>query len=305
LVVDGSEALQTIAAPDPPLTGDVAAPDALRLIARACIAQIKAHRGGLHARSPEALHQVRVALRRWRTAMTVFSEILTDEGRRLKAELKWLAGELNEARDLDVFAPSLEARKASGDADATGLAALAAALDQAQARAYQRAERALRSERASRVLWEGGRPLRGSALTLEGEAPSARDLAARALAHRRRQLMRRGPRLDRLDPESRHRLRIRAKKARYAAELFGDLFGHEERRRRMIRALKDIQDRLGELNDIHVGQALAADLAREAGVAEAGFEAGLIAGARAGRRKRLIALAGKAYRRFAGVSRFW
>ena len=70
-------------------------------------------------------------------------------------------------------------------------------------------------------------------------------------------------------------------------------------------ALKDLQDTLGELNDIHVGQGLARGLARDAGDVEAGFEAGLIAGERAGREAELLAKAGRAYERFAGVERFW
>ena len=302
--MDGTD-LQPVAAARTPLNEGVSALEALQTIARDCIGQIKGCQRGLHARSPEALHQARVALRRWRTALAVFGEILTEEGRSLQGELDWLAGELNEARDLDVFAPCLELRRRAPDADPAGLAALGAALNEAQARAYERAEQALRSERARRAFWEGVRPAQASAQTGDGEPPMARKLVARALDRRRRQLTRGGRRLGKLDAEARHTLRIRAKKARYAAELFGELFGHKRRQRRFTLALKDLQDSLGELNDIHVGGSLAQGLARQAGLAEAGFEAGLIVGARACREAMLTERAGKAYARLAAVDRFW
>jgi CHAD domain-containing protein len=303
--VDGSDALQPIAAQPPPLARTVTTPDALQVIARACAGQIKACQRGLRGRSAEALHHGRVGLRRWRTALSVFEDHLTDEGRHLKGELDWLAGELNAARDLDVLAPALAARAAAAEADAAALAALGESLDQARTKAYERAAAALRSERTRRLLWEGLRPTLVPSAGERGSGVRARPVVAKALARRRRQLSRLGPRLEALGAEDRHRLRIRAKKARYATELFGELFGHPRRQQRVARALKDLQDALGELNDIHVGKDLARALARETGDACAGFEAGLICGARAAGEGALLARADKAYRRFAAAGRFW
>lgn len=303
--MDGSDALQPLAPPQAPLHRDASAPEALQTIAQGCIGQIKTCQRGLNRRSPEALHQVRVALRRWRTALTVFDELLTEDGKNLRGELDWLAGELNEARDLDVFALALEARGRSAEADKAALAGLAAALSQARSRAYERAAQAVRSDRVRRTLWEGARPIQASGLTRVDRTPRAQAVVAKALARRRRQLAQDGPRLRKLDANARHRLRIRAKKARYAAELFGELFGHRRRQRRFTQALKELQDALGELNDVHVGKSLARSLARDVSDVEAGFEAGLIAGARAGREPELLARAGEAYGRFAEVDRFW
>jgi CHAD domain-containing protein len=304
-VVDGADALQLVAPVQPPLIRTASAPDALQTIARACITQIRSCSAGLHRRSPEALHQARVALRRWRTALTVFAALLTDQGRRLRADLDWLARELNEARDLDVFAPALEARGRSPEADREALAQLTEALEQARTRAYERAERALRSERARRVMWEGARPTAAAGHTLAGQAPAARTVVARALARRRRQLLKAGPHFAGLEASERHKLRIRAKKARYAAELFGELFSHRRRQRRFTQAMRDLQDTLGELNDVHVGRRLALELARHTGGAEAGFEAGLIAAAQQGREVRLLTQAEKAYGRLVRAGRFW
>jgi CHAD domain-containing protein len=304
--MDGADPLQpVVAASTARLTKDISAHDALQIVARDCIAQITVSRASLGAGSPESLHQVRVALRRWRTALTVFSALLTEEGRELPAELKWLAGQLNAARDLDVFAPKLEARRAAPDADTAALDELSAALEAAMADAYRTAGAALKSDRAKRLLWEGLRPVHSATGPIASQAPRARDIAARALKRRRRQLDEDGPRLSGLDTEGRHRLRIRAKKLRYAAELFGPLFGHPRRHRRFVASLKAMQDALGELNDLCVGQALAQKLALQTAAPGAAFEAGLIAGGQTCVEAGLLRQAERAYRRLAGVEGFW
>jgi len=195
----------------------------------------------------------------------------------------------NEARDLDVLAAQLHA---------DGAEAMLDALEAARQGAYARAGKALRSERAGRLLWRGARPSRKPVLVAAAETASARKLAAGALRRRRRRLVRRGGRLERMGPHDRHRLRVRVKKTRYAIELFGDLFAHPHRRRRMGAALRGLQDSLGELNDIRMNEALAERLSSQAGTAQAGFQAGLIVGRRSGARKKLLKRAVKSYERF-------
>jgi CHAD domain-containing protein len=56
------------------------------------------------AGKPEALHQMRVGLRRLRTAISIFKEVVADSQRdHIKSELEWTTGELGPARDLDVL----------------------------------------------------------------------------------------------------------------------------------------------------------------------------------------------------------
>ena len=60
----------------------------------------------------------------------------------------------------------------------------------------------------------------------------------------------------------RHRLRIRAKRLRYATEFFAGTFPGEtgaKRRAESLSALKDLQDALGGLNDLATRHALIAD----------------------------------------------
>ena len=70
-----------------------------------------------------------------------------------------------------------------------------------------------------------------------------------------RKIRKQGKKLARLDARSRHKLRIQAKKVRYASEFFADLFPGKKasrRRAKFLSALERLQDCLGDLNDIAV-----------------------------------------------------
>jgi CHAD domain-containing protein len=55
-------------------------------------------------RDPDVVHQMRVAMRRLRAAISLFKEMLADERRgAIRSELKWISNELGAARDFDVF----------------------------------------------------------------------------------------------------------------------------------------------------------------------------------------------------------
>lgn len=289
-----------LAEPEPDPRSAPTARQALQQIARACVLQIQAQEPRLRrSRSPEALHQIRVALRRWRTAQAVFSD---GSGQvRAKATLKWLARELNEARDLDVFADAMESRQGEG----AGAKVLWTALEQARSEAYAKADEALQSDRVRRLLWRtahtgGGPPGRPSADI------DARQAAAEALQTRWRRLVKRGRKLKAMKAEDRHRLRILAKKVRYTTELCGELFGHAKRQARMAEALKRVQDSLGVLNDLEVGEGVALRLALKAGSPEAAFAAGVLTGTRACEQEdKVLKSARRAYEDFVEVPRFW
>ncbi len=278
--------------------GESTARQALQRIAHACAQEIQAHEPRLRrSRSPEALHQIRVALRRWRTALMVFGPASGASLDRTKASLRWLARELNDARDLDVFAEALEPHR-TGE----GAAALWARLEAARTEAYAKADEALQSDRLRRLLWRTAQAGRAA----EDRSGSARAVAAEALQRRWRKLRKRGRRLAHLGAEARHKLRIDAKKIRYAVELCGELYGHPRRQARMGRALKRMQDALGVLNDLAVGEAIALKLARESGKPEAAFAAGRLAAIRACREEVSVLKAARAaYGDFRAVEPFW
>jgi CHAD domain-containing protein len=105
----------------------------------------------------------------------------------------------------------------------------------------------------------------------------------------------------------RHKLRIRAKRLRYATEFFAGTFPGEasaRRRQESLAALKDVQDALGGLNDLATRHALIADgLAVDAEQAErAAAQAGLAA---PDTEETLLRKAEQAFARFAAIDPFW
>jgi len=84
---------------------ETTAGEAFRMIAHSCLRQIIANEPAMCAGHAEALHQMRIGLRRLRAAIAIFDDVIADDDlKKVKAELKWITRELGPARDLDVFA---------------------------------------------------------------------------------------------------------------------------------------------------------------------------------------------------------
>ena len=239
-----------------PLRRGGTAAGAFQTIARNALVQIAANGVVLRdAESEEALHQLRVAVRRLRSAMSTFKAVVEDaRTRHLKAELKWLSGACDEARDLDVFAN--DNAQIAGDG-----APLAPRVAAARAQAHAKACAAVASKRFRDLVLETTAWVETGDWRANGRGhKSARDFAARALDRRWRKAVKLGHDLKNLDDAGRHRVRIAAKKLRYAAEAFAPLFAPEPGRR-FVRKLKALQDSLGTLNDAAVARTLVAKLA--------------------------------------------
>src|SRR5262245_38449924 len=77
---------------------------AFQKIALGCITGIKAHHSSACAGDAEAVHQIRVAITRLRSAVAFFAPFVADaEWLRLKKEIAWLNTSLGAARDSDVL----------------------------------------------------------------------------------------------------------------------------------------------------------------------------------------------------------
>src|SRR5437016_299328 len=117
---------------------------ALQEIGRACLAHLLQNEAAARVDQPEGVHQMRVALRRIRSAISSFKELLPARDRRwISSEFAWLNEILGAARNFDVFAIELlePAREtASGD---EGIVELTAALDEARPAAYDRVAQAI------------------------------------------------------------------------------------------------------------------------------------------------------------------
>ncbi|HTX49506.1 MAG TPA: CHAD domain-containing protein [Caulobacteraceae bacterium] len=298
----------------PRLAADEATGAAFQAAAKACLIQIVSNAERLrHRPSAEVIHQARVGIRRLRSLITTFKDVVGDARLpAIKAELKWLAGELDAARNLDVLLHG-DFRVALGQREvAEGLKGLSARLRAARRLAYARAATAVESERFRRLLldlliWiEAGPWTSAPGLAKARERRIAR-FAEDALGKRRRKIVRRGRRLAKLDAGERHKLRIDAKKLRYASDVFEGLFGRPKRAKLFIEALKEVQDVLGQLNDIVVGERIAHDSAVGAGLSEAdtAFVAGRIAGVQKARVAPLMERAETALATFEDARPFW
>ncbi|WP_293899671.1 CYTH and CHAD domain-containing protein [Phenylobacterium sp.] len=285
---------------------------AFQLIARDALVQVAGNAGLLQrAHNPDVLHQMRVGLRRLRAGLVAFKAMLDPAGlNAARRETRWLAGELAEARDIDVF---LQKAATTDEIDESpGRAAFLRALRIAQAEAYERALAAVRSARFRALLLSLGEWIEvGAWVRLANDAQrglregSAAALAAPVLDRLDRHVRRRSHKFMRLDVDARHDLRKQAKKLRYAAAFFGEAFPrHPKRRQRYVAALRILQDRLGRLNDMAVARAVAMGaVGHRSG--ELGFAAGLEVGRLIGDEENVAKAANAALKAFHKVDAFW
>lgn len=286
--------------------------DAFQAIARETLVQIAGNARLLQrAHNPDVLHQMRVGLRRFRAALYVFKAMLDPEGLNLaRKETKWIAGELSQARDIDVFLQNA-ATHDEIEAD-PGRTAFFRALRIAQADAYERVLAAVRSDRFRTWLFGaaewieigGWRRLANDRQRLLREGVACA-LAAPVLDRLDRRVKRRSRGFHHLDVEARHDLRKQAKKLRYAAAFFSEAFtDHPKRRARFITALKEVQDLLGELNDAAVAKAVAMRAVGKRG-GELAFAAGLEVARVTGDEHEQIKATRKAFKAFRKTEPFW
>jgi len=254
---------------------------ALQAIGREALSHLCAASEALRDRpGPDQVHQLRVAIRRLRSLLKTFKALARDpEARALDSALDALAGELDAARELDVFIAEVW-RPASDAAPAPPLAAFGRALLAAQTRAYLHMEAALEGPAARALLLEAAAWLEAGPWTCDPDLSALRDqpamaFAAELLDHRLAKALKVAQRLDDLEPAARHRLRLKVKTLRYAVEDLAALFpDHPRRVERFLAAAKAVQDTLGALND----QARAATLAHEVAVAHGDADAAFVAG---------------------------
>jgi CHAD domain-containing protein len=180
----------------------------------------------LRSEDPEYLHQLRVGLRRLRSALRAFRALLPKkEAARLARRTRRVMRKLGDARDGDVFVAWLES-------EAPPRAVLHAARRQ-----RDRAKAAARTA-VSRMALEP--------LAVKSHAKPVKAFAAASLGRLEQKARKQARRMDWDDAGERHALRIRVKRLRYASEFFGRKAGGLER----------LQDVLGELNDVEVARRL-------------------------------------------------
>ncbi|MES2258190.1 MAG: CHAD domain-containing protein [Pseudomonadota bacterium] len=242
------------------LTKKMSMEEALRCMGLNCLQQIEANVPGVLKQSVESLHQMRVGLRRLRALLNMFDE-LAPLPAPMRDSVDWLAGELGATRDWDVLAGSTIPEIQGAD-----LSALRGLAEERADVLHRNMLQTLNQPRYTRLIlqlngWFHGRQWR-PASDLPKESPLAQcahDAMEPLLRKAEKRLRKRIGALDENDPATRHRVRIAAKKARYAAEFFRDLLPGKQVKH-YIQTLSGLQDTLGHLNDMAVAQRLLGEL---------------------------------------------
>ncbi|MGC2411817.1 MAG: inorganic triphosphatase, partial [Stellaceae bacterium] len=108
LLAAGGPFAQAVRADPFALDPTLSAEAALQRIGRASLDQIVRNEAAIFAGRADGVHQMRVAVRRLRAILSGFRKMLPPEERRWASdELRWLAGALGEARNIDVFESAL------------------------------------------------------------------------------------------------------------------------------------------------------------------------------------------------------
>ena len=212
---------------------------------------------------------MRVGLRRLRAAISLFSKLLSSAGtEKIKAELKWLTGELAPARELDVFVKENVEPATRDVLLRRGGQVIKQEFSQKRDQAFARARKAVNSEHFRMLLidtlqWIEAR----QTISTDRGSIAIGKFAADVLHRRIRKVRKDGRDLDKMSPSVRHQLRIRVKKIRYAVEFFGTLFPSKREQKQLARLsahLKKVQDALGSLNDFVAHRQMATDAALKA-----------------------------------------
>jgi inorganic triphosphatase YgiF len=229
-------------------------------VLRGCLDQIAGNIAAAAASdAPEGPHQLRVGLRRLRTATAVFAEAIGCPALdALDAEARDLAAAVGAVRDLDVLGGEMIARMAERDAR---YGTLVAALGERAADARRAVRARLGAPRTAAFLFDLGGFIEGRGWLRPGDFSQTARLAQPvigtakdALDRRWRKCARLGARIDHLHGEARHDLRKALKKLRYSVEFFESLYP-AKKIAPFLKRLKSLQNDFGALQDLAMAEA--------------------------------------------------
>lgn len=219
------------------------------------------HEAGVYAdQDPEALHQMRVGMRRLRTALVGFSRAIEMPKAVREKKVGKIARELGTLRDLDVLKASLETHyfPTLPHGEQSDLQAVFKQLEKQRQQAYKKVIKALESKPYQHLKTGLHRWLESPQLSAIAPLPITTVLPDLLLPHVSNLLLHPGwfvgqdTDLDAatlLDQqgETLHSLRKAAKKCRYQMELFTHCYG--EPYQQYVKQVKAIQSILGDIQD--------------------------------------------------------
>ncbi|WP_284272397.1 CYTH and CHAD domain-containing protein [Bradyrhizobium iriomotense] len=268
--------------------------EAFAAILRACLHHLlQSLPAAEDGRDPEGIHQLRVALRRLRSALDLMRSVVSlSKLDTLRSEAKWLAQSLSAAREWDVFQRETLRIVAEGCPSIPGFDALEGVSEKRRTASYDAVRLAMADRRASCFMfglggWIETRGWRSDVAPehLAQLAEPAMNFARRILSAQHAKVLKRGRRFKSLGVEELHRLRLSVKRLRYVADFLLPLYGQRKSARRFSNRLADLQHELGIYNDMATTAALLADIGTEssgtstAAAAIAGWQAHAMVGA--------------------------
>lgn len=220
----------------------------LQAIARLCMTDVRYSARKVSQGDADALHDMRIALTRLRTAIRFFKPVIVyKRWKALRRDASWLVSRSSMARDIDVAL-----RHCNRTVDT------ARKWRQQRQRQYNGLKRVLRSKRYRRFV---------AALTRvavpavsKGRSPLPKAFTARRLEEWKSRLIVKGQHLDRLSVRKLHKLRLRAKRLKYALEWSLPMLENRAVAKKQLLQAKRIQDALGKLNDANMHNARAGSL---------------------------------------------
>ncbi|MCA3560327.1 MAG: CHAD domain-containing protein [Aestuariivirga sp.] len=261
--------------------------DVIAAVIAGCLTHFTANWASLRdSDAPESVHQLRVALRRLRSALGIFRKrIVLPELEDLRARARNIASALGPARECDAFRQNALAGPLHGQPKRLAAAApLLEAVERRRVENYAAARRTIDDTAASLfVIDVQSFLLKRSWRTALGPqdlgllTSPARDFAGEVLDRLRRRVLKRGKRLQEMPDGERHELRIALKNLRYAVEFFGPLFGEDKEQQNFLSLVADLQEDLGAHNDAATAEAFIGTLELAAD-AQAQFAAGYLLG---------------------------
>lgn len=246
---------------DPSVTLD----EAFSTILRSCFLHLlQSLPAAEDGRNPEGVHQLRVSLRRLRSALDLMRSVgALSNLDALRSEAKWLAQDLSAARDWDVFQLETLPTIARACPAVAGFDALGRAAASRQSAAYRKAHDALGDRRCAMFLiglggWIETRGWRNdvAAEDLGQLSEPAVNFAQRILAEQYAKVLKRGRRFKSLSAAELHRVRLATKRLRYLSEFLLPLFADRKSARKFSRRLAALQEELGAFNDMAVTASL-------------------------------------------------
>ncbi len=247
-----------------PLDPHMSSIEAVGHIYRSLIANIQRNEHGvIDDIDSEFLHDLRVAVRRTRSALALTKGVLaSDLSDHFKQEFRYIGQITGPVRDLDVYLLSEADYKVRlPDRLQEGLLYFFEDLAARRKQEQQKLVRAMHGPRYKQILadWEKALESEGKSVAgKDGEVPIG-TLAGKIIHKRFRRVLNDGKRINEDTPDSElHCLRIECKKLRYSLEFFASLY-NAKHMKKLIGQLKKLQDNLGDFNDLSVQQEMLAE----------------------------------------------